>query len=486
MGTWFNNNQINMNVHFIAIGGSAMHNLAIAMHKKGFHVTGSDDEIFEPSKSRLAKLNLLPTKEGWDESNIQNDIDAVILGMHARADNPELLKAQKLGLKIYSYPEYIYEQTKDKIRVVVGGSHGKTTITAMILHILNFHKTDCDYLVGAQLEGFDTMVKLTKEAKIAVIEGDEYLSSPIDRRPKFHLYKPSIAILSGIAWDHINVFPTFENYVEQFKIFIDLIEANGSLVYCELDEEVKKVCESARADIKKMAYRIPENSVDNGNTFVKFHNQQSETDGSTPLTIRNKPSTPLTIRNIPLLVFGDHNLMNMNGARLVCNQLGVSDEKFYEGIQSFNGAAKRLELVKKNNVTALYKDFAHSPSKLKATTQAVKTQFPNRKLIACMELHTFSSLSEDFLKEYNGSMALADEAIVYFNPHTIAHKKLKSISEEQITKAFGGNNLKIYTDSKILLGDLLKMNFENKNLLMMSSGNFDGIDFKELGDKIVE
>jgi UDP-N-acetylmuramate: L-alanyl-gamma-D-glutamyl-meso-diaminopimelate ligase len=453
-----------MNVHLIAIGGSAMHNMAIAMHKKGFHVTGSDDEIFEPSKSRLAKLNLLPAKEGWDENNIHKTLDAVILGMHARADNPELLKAQKLGLKIYSYPEYIYEQTKDKVRVVVGGSHGKTTITAMILHVFNFHKIDCDYLVGAQLEGFDTMVKLTKEAKIAVIEGDEYLSSPIDRRPKFHLYKPNIAILSGIAWDHINVFPTFENYVEQFKIFIDLIEQGGSLVYCELDKEVKKVCQGARNDIKKIPYSIPEHIIENGVT-VLFDKKVS--------------------KNYPLAIFGDHNLMNLNGARLVCNQIGVNDKQFYEAIQNFKGAAKRLELVRRNDVTAVYKDFAHSPSKLKATTQAVKQQFPNRKLIACMELHTFSSLNENFLKEYDGSMALADEAIVYFNPHTIEHKKLKPITEDQVKQAFGGNNIKIYTDSKVLLKDLLKMDFENKNLLMMSSGNFDGIDFKELGESIV-
>ena len=454
-----------MNVHFIAIGGSAMHNLAIAMHKKGFIVTGSDDEIFEPSKSRLAKLNLLPTKEGWDVDNIHAGLDAVILGMHARIDNPELLKAQELGLKIYSYPEYIYEQTKDKTRIVIGGSHGKTTITAMILHVLNYHKIDCDYLVGAQLEGFDTMVKLTKEAKIAVIEGDEYLSSPIDRRPKFHLYKPNIATLSGIAWDHINVFPTFENYIEQFKIFVDLIEQGGSLIYCELDREVKKVGEAARADIKKFPYSIPEHKIENGTTI---------------LTDRQLPTF-----NCQLKIFGEHNLMNLNAARLSCNQVGISDAQFYEAIQSFTGAAKRLEVVKKNDVTAVYKDFAHSPSKLKATTQAVKKQFPSRKLIACMELHTFSSLNENFLKEYDGSMALADEAFVYFNPHTIEHKKLKSITKEQIQQAFGGNNIKIYTDSKILLDDLLKMNFANKNLLMMSSGNFDGIDFKELGEKLV-
>ena len=455
-----------MNVHLIAIGGSAMHNMAIAMHKKGFTVTGSDDEIFEPSKSRLAKLNLLPAKEGWDINNINSGLDAVILGMHARIDNPELIKAQELGLKIYSYPEYIYEQTKDKIRVVVGGSHGKTTITAMILHVLNFHKIDCDYLVGAQLEGFDTMVKLTKEAKIAVIEGDEYLSSPIDRRPKFHLYKPSIAILSGIAWDHINVFPTFDFYVEQFQIFVNQIEQEGSLVYCELDKEVKKVSEAARKDIKKFPYTVPKHKIENGITILTFDE--------------------LPAASFQLEIFGDHNLMNLNGARLVCNQLKISDIQFYEAIQSFKGAAKRLELVKRNNVTAVYKDFAHSPSKLKATTHAVKKQFPNRKLIACMELHTFSSLTEEFLKEYRNSMDLADDAIVYFNQHTIEHKKLKPITEEQVKNAFGGNNIRVVTNSDKLQEELLKINFENKNLLMMSSGNFDGIDFKALGEKIVK
>lgn len=453
-----------MNVHLIAIGGSAMHNMAIAMHKKGFHVTGSDDEIFEPSKSRLAKLNLLPAKEGWDVNNIHKGLDAVILGMHARIDNPELIKAQELGLKIYSYPEYIYEQTKDKIRVVVGGSHGKTTITAMILHVLNFHKIDCDYLVGAQLEGFDTMVKLTKEAKIAVIEGDEYLSSPIDRRPKFHLYKPDIAILSGIAWDHINVFPTFDFYVEQFKIFVDLIEQGGSLIYCEMDKEVKKVCEAARPDIKKFPYAVPLHKIKNGVTILTVENPEA---------------------SYELNVFGDHNLMNINGARLVCNCLNVSDLQFFEAIKSFKGAAKRLELVRRNEISAMYKDFAHSPSKLKATTQAVKKQFPDRKLIACMELHTFSSLTEEFLKEYKDSMELADDAIVYFNSHTIAHKKLKPITEEQVRKAFGGNNVRVITDTQVLQDELLKINFDNKNLLMMSSGNFDGIDFKELGEKLI-
>jgi UDP-N-acetylmuramate: L-alanyl-gamma-D-glutamyl-meso-diaminopimelate ligase len=452
-----------MNVHFIAIGGSAMHNMAIAMHKKGFNVSGSDDEILEPSKSRLAAHQLLPAAEGWNVDKIQDKLDAVILGMHARADNPELLKAQQLGLKIYSYPEYIYEQTKDKIRIVIGGSHGKTSITAMILHVLQHQNVNCDYMVGAQLQGFDTMVKLTKEATIAVIEGDEYLSSPIDRRPKFHLYKPSIAILSGIAWDHINVFPTFDNYVEQFRIFVGLIEKNGSLIYCELDEEVKRVAETVRTDIKKFPYHIPANKVENGVTMLLIPGKE-----------------------IPLKIFGDHNLMNVNAARLACNQVGITDTQFYEAIQSFNGAAKRLELVSKNEVTAVYKDFAHSPSKLKATIQAVKRQFPERQLIACMELHTFSSLNQEFLDQYKGSMELADEAIVYFNPHTIEHKKLKPITREQVQQAFDRKNIEVVTDSREVINTILKIDFKNKNLLLMSSGNFDGMDFKELSTKIIK
>ncbi|HET6226307.1 MAG TPA: Mur ligase family protein [Bacteroidia bacterium] len=452
-----------MNVHFIAIGGSAMHNMAIAMHKKGFNVSGSDDEILEPSKSRLSAQGLLPAAEGWFADKITKELDAVILGMHARADNPELLKAQELGLKIYSYPEYIYEQTKEKTRIVIGGSHGKTSITAMVLHVLQYQKVDCDYMVGAQLQGFDTMVKLTKEAKIAVIEGDEYLSSPIDRRPKFHLYKPNIAVLSGIAWDHINVFPTFGNYVEQFSTFVNLIEKNGSLIYCELDKEVKKVAEGLRADVKKYPYGIPANQIRNGITYLVTASKQ-----------------------VPLKVFGDHNLMNINAARLACNQVGIGDEQFYEAIQSFSGAAKRLELVSKNEVTAVYKDFAHSPSKLKATTQAVKKQFPDRKLIAIMELHTFSSLNQDFLNQYEGSMALADQAIVYFNPHTIAHKKLKPITTEQVQKAFGRKDILVVTDSKQVIDTILEIDFKNKNLLLMSSGNFDGMDFKDLSNKIVK
>ncbi len=447
-----------MNVHFIAIGGSAMHNLALAMHKKGYHITGSDDEVFEPSKTRLKNAGILPEAEGWFPEKLNKELDAVILGMHARADNPELARAKELGLKIFSYPEYIYEETKNKTRIVIGGSHGKTTITAMILHVLSFHKIDCDYMVGAQLAGFDTMVKLSAEAEIAVIEGDEYLSSPIDRRPKFHLYKPDIAILSGIAWDHINVFPTFDNYEEQFRIFVNLISENGVLVYCEEDAEVKKVAEETTNNIKKLPYSVPAHIIENGITTL----------------------IPQNTAQVPLSVFGKHNLMNLNGARLVCNQIGVTDEMFYEAIQTFKGASNRLELLFKNEHTTIFRDFAHSPSKLKATTAAVKEQYPNRKLIACMELHTFSSLNENFLAEYKGAMDKADVAIVYYNPHTIEHKKLKPITTEQVKQAFARNDLQVFTNSQELINSLKTEGFNDTNLLLMSSGNYDGVDVKNI------
>ncbi|MEZ5197224.1 MAG: Mur ligase family protein [Bacteroidales bacterium] len=438
-----------MNVHFIAIGGSAMHNLAIALFKKGYHVTGSDDEIFEPSKSRLKKYGIFPENEGWFPEKIDKHLDSVIVGMHARADNPELLAAQELGLKIYSYPEYLYEQAKDKKRVVIGGSHGKTTITSMILHVLNFYKKPCDYMVGAQLEGFEVMVKMTDEAPVMVLEGDEYLTSPIDRRPKFHLYKPDIALISGIAWDHINVFPSYENYIEQFEIFADLISHNGTLIYCAEDKEVKKIGEAARNDVKAIPYSIPPHEIEFGVTQVVFNNKL-----------------------IPLKIFGEHNLMNMQGALLVCNELGISSKEFYNAIKSFKGASKRLEIVTKNESTLFFKDFAHAPSKLIATTRAVKNQFPNRQLVACIELHTFSSLSEKFLSHYKGCLDDADVAKVYFNPHAIQLKKLPPLKPEQVRQAFENPEVEIYTDSKRLLEDLKQINWNDKNLLMMSSGNF--------------
>jgi UDP-N-acetylmuramate: L-alanyl-gamma-D-glutamyl-meso-diaminopimelate ligase len=449
-----------MKIHFIAIGGSAMHNMALAMKAKGHDVTGSDDEINEPSRTRLAAKGLLPAKMGWQPELIHKDIEAVILGMHARADNPELIRAQELNLKIFSYPEYLYEVSRDKIRVVIGGSHGKTSITAMVLHALKYAGVETDYMVGAQLAGFDTMVKIS-DAKYIVLEGDEYLASPVDRRPKFHLYHPHIALLSGIAWDHINVFPTFENYIEQFRIFVDLIEKNGTLVYCSEDAELKKVSEAGRSDLKKLPYGVPPHEIVDGTTYL----------------IRGG-------KRIPLLIFGDHNLMNAEGARLVCRAMGVSDEQFEEAIQTFPGAARRLELVLKKGTFCCYKDFAHSPSKLKATTAAARKQFPDRRLIACMELHTFSSLTAEFLAGYNGAMDAADEAYVYFNPHTIAHKKLPAISAEQVMKAFGRPDLKVSTDSGMLVEELKRNNWENSVLLFMTSGNFDGVDFKELAENL--
>ena len=438
-----------------------MHNLAIALHKKGYQVTGSDDEIFEPSKSRIASYGLLPEKFGWDENRITADIDAVILGMHARIDNPELLKAQELGLTIYSYPAYIYEQSKNKTRVVIGGSHGKTSITAMVLHVLEKCNFDFDYMVGAQLEGFETMVQLT-DAPVIILEGDEYLSSPIDRRPKFHLYKPHIALISGIAWDHINVFPTFENYIEQFDIFINQIEPNGYLTYYENDIVLKKLVTKNTSKIKKEGYSTPANYIEKGITFLKTE-----------------------IGNIPLMVFGDHNLQNINGAKLICNQLGVDDADFFKAIATFKGAAKRLELIAKSETTAVYKDFAHSPSKLKATTKAVKQQYPDRKVVACMELHTFSSLNKAFLKEYKNSMEDADEAYVYYSEHTLAHKKLEHITPAEVKNAFASDNVEVINDSKQLVNVLENKNWNNSVLLLMSSGNFDGVDLNAFGEKIV-
>jgi len=446
-----------MNVHFIAIGGSAMHNLAIALHKKGYNITGSDDVIFEPSHSRLDKYGLLPDKMGWDAAHIHSDLDAIILGMHARVDNPELIRAQELGLKIYSYPEYIYEQSKNKIRVVIGGSHGKTTITSMILHAMKKCGRDCDYLVGAQIEGFETMVKITDDAPVIIIEGDEYLASPIDKRPKFHIYKADIAIISGIAWDHINVFPTFENYIDQFRIFLKTIISGGTLIYCDEDVVLQDVVKNDNSDLYKIPYRTPEYTI---------------RDGVTELLL---PGT-----KIPLNIFGRHNLLNLNAAKLACNQLTINDNEFYQAIRSFTGAARRLELLGKNDQTAVYKDFAHSPSKLKATIEAVKQQYPDRKLISVMELHTFSSLNKNFLNEYKGCMDIADEAIVFIDQLTFSQKRIEPYDENIVKEAFGNDELKFFNNPDILVRFLSDINYKGKNLLLMSSGNFGGIDLNKL------
>jgi len=449
-----------MRIHLIAIGGSAMHNMALALHKKGFHITGSDDEIFEPSKTRLREKGLLPETMGWDAARITSDIDAVILGMHARKDNPELIKAQEMGMKIYSYPEYIYEQSKDKKRVVIAGSHGKTTITAMVLHALTVNKIDCDYMVGAKLDGFDTMVKLTKEAPVIILEGDEYLSSPTDRRPKFLHYHPHIALMSGIAWDHINVFPTFSEYCHQFELLVDAMEEGGTLIYFDGDENIQAIVN--KKNVRSLPYAAFPNVVRDGKTFLVDQGKE-----------------------IAIKIFGQHNLQNLSGALLICRELGMSDENFFAAIASFGGAAKRLEWVAGNATCDVYKDFAHSPSKLKATTKAVKDQFPNRQLVACMELHTFSSLNEDFLKEYAGAMDTADDAIVFFSLHAIEHKKLKPITEQQVKSAFKNNQLKVITSSDALKKYLLSSKAANTNFLLMSSGDFDGINVNEFGKQLV-
>ncbi len=446
-----------MKIHFIAIGGSAMHNLALALHHKGYTISGSDDVIFEPSKGRLLAKGLLPEEFGWFPEKLHNDLDAVVLGMHAKADNPELQKAQELGLKIYSYPEFLYEQSKNKTRVVIGGSHGKTTITSMILHVLNYHDIKVDYMVGAQLDGFDRMVHLTEENDFIVLEGDEYLSSPIDRRPKFHLYKPNIALLSGIAWDHINVFPTFENYVEQFQIFVDSIVKGGSITYNEEDVEVKRVVEASENAIRKLVYTTPEYSVENGQTLLET------------------PEGPM-----PIEVFGKHNLSNLAGAKWICQNMGVDENDFYEAIGTFKGASKRLEKIAEGPTSVAYKDFAHSPSKVAATTKAVKEQYPNRKLIACLELHTYSSLNAEFLKEYNGTLNDADEAIVFYSPHAVKIKQLDEVSEKQIAEAFNRSDLKIYTNPEGFKKNLFGQDFKNATLLLMSSGNYGGLDFDEV------
>lgn len=446
-----------MRVHFIAIGGSAMHNLALALYNKGFQVSGSDDEIFDPSKKRLADKGLLPDSYGWFPEKISKEIDAVILGMHAKADNPELLKAKELSLTIYSYPEFLYEQSKNKTRVVIGGSHGKTTITSMILHVMHYHDREVDYMVGAQLEGFDTMVHLTRENDFIVLEGDEYLSSPIDRRPKFHLYKPNIALLSGIAWDHINVFPTFDNYVEQFEIFLDQITNGGAIIYNQEDPVVKKLVEDSTSLIKKYPYQTPHHVVENGKTLLET------SDGL-----------------MPIQIFGEHNLNNLEGARWICQLMGVDATDFYDAISTFKGASKRLEKIAETATTVVFKDYAHSPSKVEATTRAVKKQYPDRKLLACLELHTYSSLDPGFLHEYQGALNAADIAVVFYSPQAVELKKLKPISENQIAEAFQRDDLVIYTDPAAFKEFLFSQNIDNTSLLLMSSGDYGGLDFEEV------
>ena len=438
-----------MRIHFVAIGGAAMHNLAMAVATKaGYVVTGSDDEIFDPARTHLEQAGLLPEEMGWHPEKITSDIDAIILGMHAREDNPELVRARELGIKIYSFPEYLYEQTKDKIRIVVGGSHGKTTTTSMILYVLQHLGIEADYMVGAQIEGFERMVRLSDTAKYAVFEGDEYLTSPLDLRSKFLWYHPHVAILTGIAWDHINVFPTFEGYVDTFRQFVDGIEENGTFIYYKHDQNLCQIATNARADIQQLPYEAYRGEV-------------------------------------TMKIFGQHNMENLQAAALACEQMGVKQEDFYRTISTFTGASNRLEFIDEIGTNVAYKDFAHSPSKLRATVNAVRERYPEKTLVACMELHTFSSLMADFLPQYEGCMQNADVAYIYFNPKVLEHKKLAPISAEEVRKAFGTENVEVFTDSQLLQAHLRAHNYENTALLMMTSGNFDGINIPDFARELI-
>jgi UDP-N-acetylmuramate: L-alanyl-gamma-D-glutamyl-meso-diaminopimelate ligase len=446
-----------MRVHFIAIGGAVMHNLAIALHKKGYIVSGSDDEIFEPSRSRLESYGILPKKQGWYPASLTKEIDAVILGMHAKADNPELLKARELGLKIMSFPEYLYEQTKNKKRIVIAGSHGKTTTTAMIMHVLRLRGIKFDYMVGSLIDGFETMVGLSDEAEIAVFEGDEYLTSALDKRPKFHLYMPDIAVLNGIAWDHMNVFPTFGNYVDQFRIFTDKISEGGSLIYFDGDPEVKKIALASEKNIKKIPYKVHGYFQNKTGFYAATHN-----------------------RVVPVKIFGEHNMQNLSAAREVCLAVGVSEDDFYDAIISFEGTSRRLQKLKECDRGVIYSDFAHSPSKVKASVEAVAARYPGRTVIVCLELHTYSSLNSEFLPLYKGTLADATEGFVYFNPHALELKKLEYLSSEAVAKAFGGENVSVYNDSEKLFASIKSRNYNSPVYLFMSSGDFNGFDLNSL------
>lgn len=449
-------------IHFIAIGGAVMHNLALALNKKGYKVTGSDDEINDPSKSRLAEAGILPAEFGWFPEKITADLDAVILGMHAFADNPELAKAQELGLKIYSFPEYIYEQSLNKQRVVIAGSHGKTSITSIILHVLKYFNRKFDYLVGAQIEGFDIMVELNDDSPVIIIEGDEYPESKIHLKSKFLFYHPHICLFSGIAWDHFNIFPTFDSYVRTFEELADGLPKAGSIIYDETDDILKVIGEKDRADISKYPYKAHPYRIENGKCILETKNG-----------------------DVPLEIFGEHNMKNLNGAKIILDRLGITDEEFYEAIQHFSGASKRLEKLGENSNTLIYKDFAHAPSKLEATTNATKSLYPSRRLLACYELHTFSSLNKDFLPQYEHKMDNADTAIVFYSPHTLEMKRMPMITPDEIKKSFGDENLMVFTDAKELRTFLMSQNWFQTNLLMMSSGTFGGIDLVELANEIL-
>lgn len=451
----------NQRIHFIAIGGAVMHNLAICLKNLDNDVSGSDDMFFDPSKKNLAEHGLLPDKEGWDAHRISSDLDLIILGMHAKSDNPELVKAQQLGLKILSFPEFIFEASKEKKRVVIAGSHGKTTITSMIMHVLKSMGRNFDYMVGAQLEGFDQMVQLS-DAPVIVIEGDEYTTSPLDLTPKFLHYKHDLALISGIAWDHYNVFPTLDNYVLQFEKFIDITPKEGKVFYAEEDKALCELIKSVGSPSNLIPYGPHASEIRDQETFLIHDGQET-----------------------PIQVFGQHNMQNLQVAKNILNEIDVSDEQFYHHIQSFAGASKRMEKLGENDETVIFKDFAHAPSKLKATSKAVKDQFNERTLVACIELHTFSSLNKAFINQYANTFDSPDEALVFINPKTVAVKKLEMISETEIKQAFQRDDIRLFTNAEKLENHLLSENWAAKNLLLMSSGNYGGLDLLKIKESIL-
>lgn len=448
-----------MHIHFIAIGGAIMHQLALALHRKGNSVTGSDDEINDPAKTNLKNAGLLPAQQGWFPEKITKKTDAIVLGMHAKPDNPELLRAQELNIPIYSFPQYIYEVSKDKQRVVIAGSHGKTTITSMVMHILKKMGKEFDYLVGAKVNGFAQSVQLS-DAPLIVLEGDEYPASAIEKKPKIFFYHPQISVLSGIAWDHINVFPTYENYCSQFEYYLENMEAGAKLFFNAEDPEVVHIVEKSAGHLNAIPYRMPVFHYENGEAVIETAN------GS-----------------LTLSVFGRHNLLNMEAAVSVCEALGMERQECYKAISDFSGAAKRLEkIIDKENIVA-YRDFAHAPSKLKATLDAVREAYPDHKLIACFELHTYSSLNEKFLSEYKESMNAADDALVYFSRHALSLKGLPSLDKETVKKQFNRNDITVIAEKEELASNVQTLVSEAKEpvcLLLMSSGTFDGIDWNSL------
>jgi UDP-N-acetylmuramate: L-alanyl-gamma-D-glutamyl-meso-diaminopimelate ligase len=451
-----------MKYHFIAIGGAVMHNLAIALHKKGHTVTGSDDEIFEPSRSRLAEHNLLPENSGWNPDLIHSDLDSVILGMHARKNNPELKKAQKLGIRVYSFPEYLYEHSINKKRIVIGGSHGKTTITSMVMHVLRDQEMDFDYMVGSKIEGFDTMVKLSEDAPLIILEGDEYLSSPLDRQPKFHQYNPHMTLLSGISWDHMNVFPTFETYKKQFQKFLRIATGGGKVFYYDGDPVLGEVVDKSHWSLLKVPYNEHPHTIDCGRFILDTK-----------------------YGSIPLALIGRHNMQNLTGAMLICHELGVEDHDFYKSIQTFKGAERRQQMLGSAKNRSVFLDYAHAPATVDATIRAFKETYPDQKLIACLELHTFCNLSMEYLPQFKDSLNDSDQAFVYFNPNAVKRKKLPALDPEKVKQQFNKEGLTVYNDSDRLVQNLKSLDDDNLLLLIMTSGNFSGIDLHKLAEDII-